>query len=131
MHMDSLPSLPSNRKFGAVFTVFFLALSFYLYFLGLTTVSVLSLIFASVFALVSWLSPSRLLPFNIIWMRLGFLIGAITTPIFLGFVFFVLITPVAQLAKIVGRDELKISTRQRDTYWTQRQNTGTNLNETF
>ena len=127
--MDSLPSLPSNRKFGAVFTVF-LALSFYLYFLGLTIVSVLSLIFASVFALVSAI-PKSPATFQYHLDEIRLLIGAITTPIFLGFVFFVLITPVAQLAKIVGRDELKISTRQRDTYWTQRQNTGTNLNETF
>jgi hypothetical protein len=41
------------------------------------------------------------------WMRLGMLLGLLTTPIVLGVVFYLVVTPVALGMKVFGRDPLK------------------------
>ena len=46
------------------------------------------------------------MPFNIIWMRFGFLIGTIMNPIIMAIIFFALITPYSIIMRLMGRDEL-------------------------
>lgn len=109
--------LPSNRKFGLFFAAVFLLLSaFFLYkasgfpaavFLGL----------AILFGALAFLRPDVLLPLNKLWMQFGLLLGLIISPIVMGLIFFVLITPISILMRVFGRDELRINLRDRNTYW--------------
>ena len=41
-----------------------------------------------------------------LWMRLGLALGRITTPILMGLVFFLVITPAALVLRLVGRDPM-------------------------
>jgi hypothetical protein len=70
------------------------------------------------------LFPDRLLPLNNLWFGLGILLGKIISPIVLGIMFFILITPVALVARAFGRDELKLNKRITKTYWTNRNPAG-------
>jgi hypothetical protein len=58
------------------------------------------------------------------WMALGHLLGRIVSPIVLGLIFFVLITPVALLGRIAGRDPLRIKPRAISSYWINREPAG-------
>ena len=58
-----------------------------------------------------------LAPINRAWFRLGGLMAAIVNPIVLGFIFFGLLTPVALVGRLCGRDELGLKRRARDSYW--------------
>lgn len=40
------------------------------------------------------------------WMRLGLLLGKVTTPIVMGAIFFVIVTPAALVIRLAGRDLL-------------------------
>lgn len=55
-----------------------------------------------------------------VWMALGQMIGRVVSPILLGIIFFLMITPVAVISRIAGRDELKLKARQNTTYWIER-----------
>ena len=100
--------LPSNRKFGLFFVTVALAVSGYLYLSGSLGLAIGSLAIATAFLLVSLLKPHWLMPLNILWLRFGFLIGMVVHPIVLGLIFFALITPMAFLMRLFGRDELRL-----------------------
>ena len=55
-----------------------------------------------------------------LWMKLGFLLGKIISPIVMSILFFLLITPVALITKIFGRDELLLKKKNDLSYWKKR-----------
>ncbi len=61
--------------------------------------------------------PSVLRPFNRAWMRLGLLLGKVMSPVVFGIIFFGLITPIAAVTRLFGRDELRLKRDGSDTYW--------------
>ena len=50
------------------------------------------------------------------WMRFGLLLSKITTPIIMGLVFYVVITPFAVILKIAGKDAMRRKFDRSDTY---------------
>lgn len=76
---------------------------------------------AVAFVVVTLLAPHWLRPLNRLWHRFGLLLGRIVSPIVMGTLFFVVVTPVATLARLFGNDPLRL---KRDpeavTYWIER-----------
>jgi len=54
--------------------------------------------------------PASLGPVFRVWMGLGHLLSKVTTPIFLGIVFYLVLTPVGLLMRLVGASALPRST---------------------
>jgi hypothetical protein len=68
------------------------------------------LVFAAVagaFALGGLLVPGKLGPVHRGWMGLAHAISRVTTPIFMGIVYFLVITPVAAVRRAVGGNPLR------------------------
>ena len=63
--------------------------------------------------------PGRLSPVYRAWMGLAHLLSKVTTPIFMGIVYFLVLTPIGLLLRVVGRRPLS---RQHatDEYWVDR-----------
>ena len=117
----SLPSkLPTNHKFGWFFAAVFSAVTAYAFWKGWSTVSLVTLIAAILFSVATLLSPQLLAPLNRLWYGLGMLLGKVISPIVLGLIFFVLITPVSLVTRMFGRDELKMKKRNVQSYWVDR-----------
>jgi hypothetical protein len=57
--------------------------------------------------LAALLIPGRLGPINRAWMGLAHAISKVTTPIFMGVVFFVVIAPVGMLMRLFGRNPIR------------------------
>ncbi len=112
--------LPSNKKFGLFFAIVFLLLATYFYIQNnITLVAIFASLFF-IFMFISYSMPQLLLPLNKIWMRFGFLLGMIISPIVLGVIFFCIFTPISLLMKIFQRDELRIKLKKRETFWKDR-----------
>jgi len=62
--------------------------------------------------------PSRLGPLYRAWMRLGELLSKVTTPLFMGVVYFVVLTPVGLLKRAFGSSSLVRS--GGTSYWVER-----------
>lgn len=112
--------LPSNKKFGFFFSIVFLIGAFYFFLssnniLGIT-LSLLSLIFF----FITIINPNLLLPLNKLWMKFGFLLGKIISPLVLGFIFFGLFTPYGIFLRLLGRDELKLKKIKYNSNWIER-----------
>jgi hypothetical protein len=112
--------LPSNRSFGFFFSALFAASSIYCYINTFIPAFLFFAIFTLVTFLVAVISPSHLLPFNQLWMELGLLIGKVVSPIVLGSVFFLLITPVGMAMRLAGRDELQLKLHGKGSCWKNR-----------
>jgi hypothetical protein len=73
------------------------------------------------FALVAGIRPAALGPLARIWIRLGLVLHRLTTPVILGVMYFLILTPVARLARFFGHVWLPL---ERDagakTYWHDR-----------
>ena len=112
--------LPSNKKFGFFFTFVFLVATIYFFFTDLILLSQGLVIITVSFLLITIFNPRLLLPFNKLWMRFGFLLSMIISPIVLGLIFFGLFTPYGLVMRLFGRDELHIRINNMNTYWKNR-----------
>jgi hypothetical protein len=117
--------LPSNRKFGFLFTSVFLVLSVYAGYSGSNETRFYSFLFIAAFiGLITVGAPSLLVPFNWAWMKLGELMGRVVSPLVLGFIFFALLTPVSIFTRLFGRDELRLRSKNAVSYWVEREPPG-------
>lgn len=108
--------LPSNRKFGIFFSLFFLIVYFYLS-------NTIFLIFSLTFLFFSFFYTSFLEPLNILWLKIGIFLGNIVSPIVLGCIFFLLITPISFIGKVFQRNPLNLDLDKNiKTYWIKRDN---------
>lgn len=114
------PKLPSNAKFGWFFAALFAFVAAYSYWKDYSSIAVVAVGVAALFAATTLVMPQVLTPLNHIWYRLGMLLGKIISPIVLGLIFFVLITPVSLATRLFGRDELKLKKRAVQSYWVNR-----------
>jgi hypothetical protein len=107
--------LPSSRSFGLLFSGIFAFL--FIRSGGINFQSKLFLIISIVFILIALLCPSTLDPLNRLWMKLGYFMGNIVSPVIMGIIFFLLITPIAIIIRINGRDELLLKRPLKSSYW--------------
>ena len=110
--------LPSNKSFGRFFSIVFLLLA------AFSSLKGHSYIFSAAFFLLSTLlllitiyRDDILYPFNLYWFKLGLIIGKVVSPIVLGFIFYLIFTPISIISYIFGRDELRIRKKNTNSYW--------------
>lgn len=114
-------NLPSNRNFGFLFAGVFALLSAYAAYHSAELLKIYGwLVAGMVVGLVAVVAPSLLAPFNKAWIKLGDLMGKVVSPLVLGVIFFVLITPVALITRLFGRDELRLKKTDASSFWIDR-----------
>ena len=111
----------SNRTFGFFFTAVFGLIAAYFYYTATSPAEMIFVALSLITLAITILYPSLLLPFNRAWMNLGVLLGKIISPVIMAVIFFVLITPIAVITRIFGRDELDMKTTNNYSYWKNRQ----------
>jgi len=112
--------MPSNNKFGWFFCALFAMIATYSYSQQIKTFAVAATIVSILFAATTLFAPQLLTPLNRFWYNLGLFLGKVISPIVLGAMFFVLITPAALITRLFGRDELKIKKSILQSYWVDR-----------
>jgi len=84
-----------------------------------------ALVLASLFALIALLKPVLLAGLNRLWTRLGILLGKVVSPIALGILFYGVLTPIAVVVRLAGKDPLRLKLdRDADSYWIVRKPPG-------
>lgn len=114
----------SDRSFGFVFTVVFLLIGLWPLTGNWTAFDRIrwwSIAIAGVILLVALVYPRILAPANKLWMKFGLLLHRIVSPIILGGMFFVALTPVALIMRLRGKDLLRLEKKPDEkTYWIER-----------
>ena len=117
--MNKNIKLSSNRSFGLVFFFVFLIISLFPLLSG-NNIRVWLLTISFIFLLLGLKNSKILLPLNKIWFRFGIFLGNFISPIEMGVIFFIVITPISLLLRILGKDVLNLNKNNKKTYWIKR-----------
>ena len=108
--------IPSNRSFGFVFaTVFFLIAIYPLINSG--EIKNWSIIVSIIFLILGLINSRLLSPLNNLWFKFGIYLGKIISPIIMGIIFFLVVTPIGLIMKILKKDLLNLKYNSKKTYW--------------
>ena len=116
--MDEI-KISSNRSFGIVFFIVFLLIGTYPL-LNNDDIRIWSLLISIVFLILGLLNSKILLPLNKIWFKFGILLGKIISPLIMGLIFFVVVTPIALLMRLFNKDLLNLKFNKRKSYWIEK-----------
>tara|TARA_Y100000590_G_scaffold395430_1_gene475415 strand:- start:151 stop:534 length:384 start_codon:yes stop_codon:yes gene_type:complete len=120
----------SNKSFGIVFFVFFLAVAIYpIFFDG--NLRVWSLIISFIFLILGLINSNLLTPLNLLWFKFGMLLGKIVSPIVMGFVFFLVVTPTGYIMRFLNKDLLRLKRKNINSYWIERTPIKTTMKDQF
>ena len=123
------PTKRSNTEFGLLFTLVFLIISVYPC-ISYKSPNYLFLFLSIFLLLISVTVPMILLIPNKIWMKFGYLLGYITTPIFLFAFYIFLFIPIGFILKAVNKDSLNLKFKDSST-WVIRKNDMQSLKNQF
>ena len=116
--MDEI-KVGSNKSFGVVFFLVFLIISLYPL-LNSENLRLWSLIVSLVFLILGVLNSNLLSPLNKIWFKFGVLLGRIVSPIILGIIFFLVVTPTGLVMRLLGKDVLNLKFSNYKSYWIEK-----------
>ena len=105
-----------GRKFAFTVGTAFLALGAFVWWRGNMTFTYIFGALGGVLGVLGLVVPAQLGPVQKAWMGLALLISKVTTPIFMGVVFFLVITPISLLMRVFGKVPLRTD-RTVPTYW--------------
>ena len=120
----------SNKSFGVVFFLFFLIISIYPIFKE-GDLRIWSLILSLIFLILGLLNSSILTPLNKLWFKFGIILGNIVSPIVMGLVFFLVVTPTSLLMKIFRKDILNLKKNKTKSYWIEKTGPKSKMKDQF
>ena len=120
----------SNRSFGIVFFVVFLIISIWPL-LDEKELRYWSLIVSFIFLILGILKSNILTPLNKVWFKFGILLGNIISPIIMGIVFFLVVTPTGLIMRFFRKDILRLKKNSNDSYWINKDNTNSSMRNQF
>ncbi len=110
----------SDRNFGLVFAAFFVLVAVAPLRRG-GGVRGWAFAAAAVFLLLALTAPAVLHPLNVVWSRLGHLMGRIMNPVVTGIIFFGIFAPAGFFLRLTGKDFLHLKYDPKAaSYWIRR-----------
>ena len=116
--MDDI-KISSNKSFGIVFFIVFILIALYPLLNG-QEIRFWALIISAVFLILGLLKSKLLTPLNKLWFRFGIFLGKIISPIIMGFIFFLVVTPIGLIMRLLGKDVLNLKYNKERSYWIEK-----------
>jgi len=113
--MDDI-KVSSNRSFGIVFFIVFLLIATYPLLKG-NDVRIWSLSISFGFLILGLINSKILSPLNKLWFKFGLILGKIISPLIMCIIFFVVVTPIGIVMRVLKKDLLNLKYNQKKTYW--------------
>ena len=113
--MDEI-KISSNRSFGIVFFIVFLLIALYPL-LKDNDLRIWSLIISFIFLILGLVNSKILTPLNRLWFKFGLLLGKFISPLIMGIIFFIVVTPIGIIMRLLKKDLLNLKYNKKETYW--------------
>ena len=97
--------ISSNRNFGLVFFFVFLIIGLWPL-ISEGQIRIWAAIISVVFLILGLINSKLLTPLNKLWFKFGMILGAVIAPMVMGIIFFLVVTPIGFVMKIMGKDLL-------------------------
>ena len=122
--------IPTNKNFGIVFCFVFLIIFLDSFFRG-DHLRYWSLIVSIVFLILGLINSKILNPLNKIWFEFGILLGKVISPLIMGVIFFLVVTPTGMLMRLLNKDLLKLKFNDKSTYWIEKKEPRSKMKNQF
>jgi hypothetical protein len=109
----------SNRSFGIVFFIVFLLIAFYPL-INQGDIRIWSVLISLLFLILGIINSKILTPLNKVWFKFGIFLGKIISPIVMGIIFFLVVTPIAFLMRMLKKDLLNLKFNKNSSYWIEK-----------
>ena len=127
--MDEI-KISSNRSFGIVFFVVFLFIALYpLSYSG--QIIKWSLVISLIFLILGLINSKILTPLNKIWFKFGIFLGNIISPIIMAIVFFLIVTPIGLIMRVLRKDLLNLKFNTKKSYWIEKKGPKSKMKNQF
>ena len=113
--MDNI-KISSNRSFGIVFFIVFILIAFYPL-INQGEIRIWSVFISLLFLILGIINSKILTPLNKVWFKFGIFLGKIISPIVMGLIFFLVVTPIAFLMRMLKKDLLNLKFNKNNSYW--------------
>ena len=127
---NSKIKIGSNKGFGIVFFTVFFIISIWPLLSG-NEIRYWSLVISVVFLILGIINSKILTPLNKVWFKIGILLGNIISPIIMGIIFFLVVTPTSLIMKILGKDLLNLKKNAKNSYWIEKKNQNSRMKNQF
>ena len=122
--IEEIKNIKTKKKdiqsFGITIGIIFLIIAGFLFYKEKEAFQLL-LYLASSFICLSFLFPGILKPIYLVWMIFAVILGWFMTRLILSLLFFLVVTPIALVLKLVGKDLLELKKQEvRGSYWNKR-----------
>ena len=109
----------NNKSFGILFFIVFLLIAIWPI-IASEPVRIWAIIVSLIFLLLGIINSKLLTPLKQGWIKLGEILGKVIAPIVMGFIYFLIITPIGLLMRLLGKDLLSIKFNKEKSYWIKR-----------
>ena len=109
----------SNRGFGIVFFIVFILIGIYPL-IDNDELRLWSILLSLIFLTLGLINSNFLTPLNILWFKFGMLLGKVVSPLILGFIFFIVVTPTGILVRFFKKDLLNLKFNSKKSYWIEK-----------
>ena len=109
----------NNKSFGILFFIVFLLIALWPV-KDSESIRIWSIIISSLFLILGIINSKFLTPLKKGWIKLGEILGKFIAPIVMGFIYFIVITPIGILLRLFGKDLLNIKFNKNKSYWIKR-----------
>mgnify|MGYP001196249564 CR=1 FL=1 len=110
----------NNKSLGILFFFVFIIISLWPLF-NEENVRIWSVVIAIIFLTLALIKPHILNPLTKLWINFGELIGKFISPIVIGLIYFVILTPIGLLMRIFNKDLLNLKFSKKNSYWIKRE----------
>ena len=122
--------LSSNRSFGVVFFVVFLIIALYPL-INNQDLRVWSLVISLIFLILGLINSKFLTPLNKWWFKFGLILGKIISPFIMAIIFFLVVTPIGFIMRIIGKDLLNLKFNKDESYWIEKKGPKSKMKNQF
>ena len=109
----------NNKSFGILFFIVFLLIAIWPV-LESGSIRLWSILISLIFFILGIINSKILTPFKKGWIKLGEILGKVIAPFVMGFIYFIIITPIGILMRLLGKDLLNIKYNKNKSYWIKR-----------
>ena len=127
--MDEI-KISSNRSFGIVFFIVFLLIALYPL-LKDNHLRIWSLVISFIFLILGLINSKILTPLNRLWFKFGLLLGKFISPLIMGIIFFIVVTPIGIIMRLLKKDLLNLKFNTKKSYWIEKDGLKSKMKKQF
>ena len=128
--MKNKIKISSNRSFGIVFFIFFLIVALWPL-INKADIRLWSLVISIIFLILGVINSKILTPINKLWFKFGLFLGKIVSPLVMGAIFFLVVTPTGIIMRLMRKDLLNLKKNNSKTYWLEKKNENNSMKNQF